>query len=65
MTEELNDLVTGEHPMSGFYNMMSDGEDGGKVQLLRRIINAYKQEAKRLLLEEYPEVNQYIQEKVG
>jgi hypothetical protein len=44
---------------------MSDGEDGGKVQLLRRIINAYKQEAKRLLLEEYPEVNQYIQEKVG
>ena len=65
MTEELNDLVTGKHPSSSMYNMLTDGEDGGKVQMLRGIISIYRNEAKRRILEEYPEIKRDIKKRAG
>ena len=64
LEEELNKLVTGKHPMSMMYDMQSDGEDGGKVMFLRNIINTYKKEAKRRVLEEYPEIQRELDKRV-
>jgi hypothetical protein len=59
----LNDLVTGKSPLSPIYNMKSDGPDGGKAEMIRTIMNQYKDGAKRQLVSEFPKLQQEIEQK--
>lgn len=56
LMDELNMLTSGKHPNypKEMYGMLSDGPDGGKANLLRQVINAYRDAAKEYLLAESP-----------
>lgn len=60
LVNELNDIVTGEHPYSPIYEQMSDGPDGTKAQYIQVIINAHRNAAKAQLLKEFPELQSEI-----
>jgi hypothetical protein len=59
----LNDVVTGNHHMSSIYDMRSDGPDGGKSEFIRSTISQYRELARKQLLDEYPELSAYVEEK--
>lgn len=61
--QELNSLVSGTHQMSSIYDDLSNGPYGGKVLLIKEIISAYQQEAKKRLLHDYPEIRTEINQK--
>lgn len=50
----LNDVVSGNHPLSTIYNMKSDGPDGGKALMLRGLIEQYRRDAATQLMQETP-----------
>lgn len=52
----LNAIVTGDHPLSTVYRMRTDGPEGGKDMFIRKIVNDYREDARRQLLTEYPEI---------
>jgi hypothetical protein len=54
LKENLNDIVTGDSPMSQAYQMRSDGPGGAKQHMLEQIIGEYRDAAKRQLLQETP-----------
>jgi hypothetical protein len=56
LMDELNLLVTGRHPFSGWYEMLTDGPDGGKAKYIRSIDEAAQDAAKVVLLQEFPEL---------
>ena len=59
----LNDVVTGKSALSAAYDLRSDGPEGGKAEFIRSTISQYREMARKKLLEEYPELARYIQEK--
>lgn len=59
----LNQLVTGQHPLSPVYNMKSDGPDGMKAEMIKGIMNQYREGAKQQLLSEYPKLQTQIDQK--
>ena len=54
LLDELNALVKGEHPESPVYDLLTDGPDGGKAQMVRKIQNEFRTAARGLLLQEFP-----------
>lgn len=59
----LNDVVRGKSPTSSIYQARSDGPDGGKAEFIRSAIHQYREIAKKQLLEEYPELREYVEQK--
>lgn len=59
----LNQLVSGNSPLSSVYNMKSDGPDGGKAEMIHSIMNQYRDGAKRQLLQEYPKLQEEVTQK--
>ncbi len=54
----LNELVTKRHNMSVSWEMATDGPEGGRALILKRIVQAYRSAAKIQLLEEFPDLKQ-------
>lgn len=61
----LNQLVSGNSPLSPVYDMRSDGPDGGKAEMIRSIMNQYREGAKRQLLEEFPKLQTEVSQKAA
>lgn len=59
----LNGIVSGTHPLSTIYDLKSDGPEGGKEVMIRDLISQYRDLAKKQVLEEYPAIQQEVQEK--
>jgi len=59
----LNAIVSGNHPLSAVYRLMSDGPDGGKDLYIQSTINRYRNLARTQLLKEYPEIAGQVQTK--
>lgn len=59
----LNAIVTGKHPLAQVYNMRSDGPDGQKAEMIQDIVNRYREQARRQLLEEYPDLRDEVTER--
>ena len=57
----LNDLVTGKHPRSRVYDMITDGSDGGKAADIRAIRTKFIEAAKEVLLKEFPELEAEVE----
>jgi len=62
LKDALNALVTGQHPQSAVYNRLTDGPDGSKADMIRDIVNEYRQGAKGQLLQEYPQLGDMVRE---
>lgn len=60
----LNAIVSGNHPLSAVYNLKSDGPDGGKADMIRDLMNQYRNQAKQQLLQENPELQQKVNDKL-
>lgn len=58
----LNAVVTGKHPLSGIYQLKSDGPDGGKDLFIRDILGQYRGMARRQVLEEFPDLKRAVTE---
>lgn len=56
----LNEIVQGNHLYSSIYERMSDGPDGGKALFVRDVITRFRDEAKKQLIEETPDLKQFI-----
>jgi hypothetical protein len=56
LMDALNDLVKGDHPLSDVYRMRSDGPDGGKAMMIQKMILKYRDAAKDVILQEFPEI---------
>lgn len=52
----LNEIVSGRHPLSQVYNLRSDGPDGSKAEMIQDIMNRYRDQARRELLSEMPDL---------
>lgn len=52
----LNAVVTDKHPLSTVYRLRSDGPEGGKDVFVRDIIRQYREDARRQILKEFPEL---------
>lgn len=53
LVHELNALVEGRHPNRGtqqFFNLLPDGEEGGKVNFIRQLISFYRAAAREIML---------------
>jgi len=59
----LNQVVSGTHPLSSVYNMLSDGPAGGKEHFIRNQIDTYRDQARQQLLKEYPDIAQQVSDK--
>lgn len=59
----LNSIVSGTHPLSGVYNLKSDGPEGGKEVMIRDLISQYRDMAKKQVLDEFPEIQQEVGDK--
>jgi hypothetical protein len=58
--ELLSSIVSGDHPLSTVYNLRSDGPEGGKAEMIRGIINQYREGARNQLLEESPKLSNQV-----
>lgn len=56
LLQELNDIVTGNHSFSAIYEMGTEGREGDRAVFIRRIVDTYRKEARRHLVEEFPEL---------
>ena len=56
LKDTLNDLVTGKHPLSGFYDLGSGGSDGRKAQKIQAIVTKFQQAARDVILEKHFDV---------
>ena len=62
----LNQVVSGNHWLSPIYNMKNDDPAAGvnsKADMIRSIMNQYREGAKQQLLKEYPELQHEVTEK--
>jgi len=59
----LNQLVSGTSPLSSIYQMKSDGPDGMKAEMIKGIMNQYREGAKQQLLTEYPQLQGTVDKK--
>jgi hypothetical protein len=53
----LNELITRDQ----LYSQGSDGPEGGKAYLIRSMVQAYRRQAQAMMLEEFPELRQQIE----
>lgn len=53
----LNAIVTDKHPLSAIYKLKSDGPDGGKDVYIRDLVNKYREDARRQLQKEFPDLS--------
>lgn len=54
---ELNAIVSGNHPSSGYYkNQLADGENGGRAEFIQSIMNYYRKAARIQIIDEFPEI---------
>lgn len=51
--EHLNAVVEGRHDDSDFYLGLSDGPDGGKAEYIRRVVSAYRDQARGEVMDIY------------
>jgi hypothetical protein len=56
LLETLNAVVSGNHKISKYYQKGSDGQDGDKHKILRKILSDYSKAATTLTLKEFPEL---------
>ena len=61
--EYLNQVIGGRHQMSQVYKLRSDGPDGGKADFIKDTLKQYRELAKDKMLEEYPEIKAFIEDK--
>lgn len=61
--ELLNQIVSGNHPLSQVYQIKSDGPDGGKEVMVRDLLNQYREQAKRQVLQEFPKLRADVEQK--
>jgi hypothetical protein len=61
--DALSELVSGKGPLSAVYEQQSDGPQGGKAQMIQGIMNSYRAAARDQLLDEYPKLQQQVEEK--
>lgn len=61
--EYLDAVVSGRHVMSSVYERLSDGPDGGKANFIRKAISDFRADAKKQLLEEYPDIRAEVEAK--
>jgi hypothetical protein len=59
----LNETVEGRGPLAEAYSTGSDGEDGGKARLIRRVVQTYRDAAKREVLALHPDLRARVQER--
>lgn len=59
----LNQVVTGQHPLSSVYRLRSDGPEGGKDFFIRDIVSKYRELARAQLRKEYPAIDAEVREK--
>lgn len=59
----LNQIVSGNHPLSPIYNMKSDGPDGMKAEMIHGLMNQYRAGARQQLLTEYPQLQGTVDQK--
>lgn len=56
-------IIAGKHPMAGTYRMATDGPEGGKAQIISRVVMAYRQAAQQTLLNETPELRELVDQR--
>jgi hypothetical protein len=56
----LNELVTGQGPLSPIYDSYQDGKDGGKATMIKDAIRQFRDLAKTQLMDEYPQLKQQV-----
>lgn len=49
---------------TGFYKRQSDGPDGGKALIIKEVFSAYRQDAQRHLIDEFPELKAQIKKRL-
>lgn len=58
--DALNALVQGRHPLSQLYDLGTDGPDGGKAQMVQRVVNDFRRAARDQLRQEFPELDALV-----
>ena len=58
----LDQIVSGNHPLSSTYNMKSDGPQGGKAQMVQGLMNQYREGARQQLLQENPKLQTEVEQ---
>jgi hypothetical protein len=58
----LDQIVSGNHPLSAVYNMKSDGPQGGKAEMVNGLLNQYREGARQQLLQENPKLQTQVNE---
>lgn len=61
----VNSIVEGKHALSEKYLAAGDGRNGGKDQMITRIISDYGRVAKLKLLDEFPDLQAKLEQKIG
>ncbi|MCF1458352.1 MAG: hypothetical protein LPH21_12580 [Shewanella sp.] len=61
--DTLNLIAQGKHPGYPIYSLLTDGSDGGKAQLIQKVISDFRRAAKEHILKEFPEIAQEVREK--
>jgi hypothetical protein len=59
----LNQVVSGQHPLSAVYRLRSDGPEGGKDFFIRDTVSKYRELARTQLLKEYPDLAEEVRDK--
>jgi hypothetical protein len=59
----LNATVEGKSHYAALYRILSDGPYGGKAEHIQSAVNQGRQVAREIVLQEYPEIRQYVEEK--
>lgn len=57
----LNATVEGRGPLAEAYRQGSDGEDGGKASLIRRVVQAYREAARQEVLALHPDLRMRVE----
>lgn len=58
----LNAVVTGNHSLSGQYQLRTDGPDGGKSVMLRELLLSYRDLARQQVLQEFPAIRLQVEQ---
>lgn len=58
----LNAVVTGNHTLSGRYQLRTDGPEGGKSMMLRDLLLSYRDLAKQQVLQEFPALRLQVEQ---
>jgi len=61
----LNAVVSGGHPMSQVYKILSDGKDGGKAAFIKNAIDEYRRLAKEAVLESHKDLKAQVEQKAA